>query len=316
MKRHRHAASIVALCCALTCPAHAQNRLTIVVPFAAGGGIDIFARLLADEIGRSGDTNVVVEDRPGASSMIGTEYVARAAPDGSTVLISSNSTLISPVLRTSAFDPARDLTPVCTLAESPQVIVVKADAPYRTLGDLVAAAKAAPGALTIGSNGPASTQQLVAEMFKRAAAIDMTYVPYNGGAPAVNAVIGGHIAAVAANMSEVHSQIDAGLIRALATSAGKRIPAAPDLPTAREAGLDFDMASWHGVALPAKAAPDVVARIEKMFMTALNAPDLRAKLAQNQYVPTGICGAPVAAFLRDQTQTIATIAREAGIKLE
>ena len=308
------AAALLAL--ALCQGAFAQGRLTVVVPFAAGGGIDIFARLLADEIGRSGETSVVVEDRPGASSMIGTEYVARAAPDGATVLISSNSTLITPVLRKSAFDPARDLTPVCILAESPQVIVVKADAPYKSLADLVAAARGAPGALTIGSNGPASTQHLVAEMFKRVAGADMTYVPYPGGAPAVNAVIGGHITAVAANFSEVHTQIDAGLIRALATTASQRIAAAPATPTAREEGVDFDMTSWHGVALPAKAPPDVVARVEKLFMTALNAPELRAKLALHQYAPTGVCGAPVADFTRRQMDSITNIARAANIRLD
>ena len=308
------AAALLAL--ALCQGAFAQGRLTVVVPFAAGGGIDIFARLLADEIGRSGETSVVVEDRPGASSMIGTEYVARAAPDGATVLISSNSTLITPVLRKSTFDPTRDLTPVCILAESPQVIVVKADAPYKSLADLVAAARGAPGALTIGSNGPASTQHLVAEMFKRVAGADMTYVPYPGGAPAVNAVIGGHITAVAANFSEVHTQIDAGLIRALATTASQRIAAAPATPTAREEGVDFDMTSWHGVALPAKAPPDVVARVEKLFMTALNAPELRAKLALHQYAPTGVCGAPVADFTRRQMDSITNIARAANIRLD
>ena len=308
------AAALISL--ALCQGAFAQGRLTVVVPFAAGGGIDIFARLLADEIGRSGETSVVVEDRPGASSMIGTEYVARAAPDGATVLISSNSTLITPVLRKSAFDPARDLTPVCILAESPQVIVVKADAPYKSLADLVAAARGAPGALTIGSNGPASTQHLAAEMFKRVAGADMTYVPYPGGAPAVNAVIGGHITAVAANFSEVHTQIDAGLIRALATTASQRIAAAPATPTAREEGVDFDMTSWHGVALPAKAPPDVVARVEKLFMTALNAPELRAKLALHQYAPTGVCGAPVADFTRRQMDSITNIARAANIRLD
>ena len=308
------AAALISL--ALCQGAFAQGRLTVVVPFAAGGGIDIFARLLADEIGRSGETSVVVEDRPGASSMIGTEYVARAAPDGATVLISSNSTLITPVLRKSTFDPTRDLTPVCILAESPQVIVVKADAPYKSLADLVAAARGAPGALTIGSNGPASTQHLAAEMFKRVAGADMTYVPYPGGAPAVNAVIGGHITAVAANFSEVHTQIDAGLIRALATTASPRIAAAPATPTAREEGVDFDMTSWHGVALPAKAPPDVVARVEKLFMTALNAPELRAKLALHQYAPTGVCGAPVADFTRRQMDSITNIARAANIRLD
>jgi tripartite-type tricarboxylate transporter receptor subunit TctC len=295
--------------------ANAQNRLTIVVPFAAGGGIDIFARLMGEEIGKSGQ-NVLIENRPGASSMIGSAYVARAAPDGATVLLTSNSTLIAPTLRPADFNPLRDLTPVCNLAESAQVIVVGANAPYGTLGDLVAAAKVKPGALAIGSNGPASTQHFGAEMFKRAAGIDMIYVPYNGGAPAVTALAGGQIDAIVANVTEVRSQIAAGQLRALATSSSKRIASEPDLPTTRESGLDFDVASWHGVALPAKAVPDVTARVEKLFLSALSAPALRVKLADARYAPTGICGAPVDEFMRKQVEGIATIAREAGIKLE
>ncbi len=303
------------LALALAPAAGAQSRLTIVVPFAAGGGIDIFARLMGDEIQKSGQT-VVIENRPGASSMIGTEYVARAAPDAGIVLISSNSTLISPILRPQGFNPLTDLTPVCNLAESPQILIVKADSPFRALSDLVVAAKAKPGALTIASNGPASTQQLVAETFKHAAGIDMTYVPYNGGAPAVNAVIGGQVTAAAANLSEVHAQIAGGLIRALATTARQRLAALPDLPTAREEGVDFDISSWHGVALPGKAAPETVDRVEKQFMSALNAPALRERLAAAKYTPTGLCGAPVQDFMKSQVESIGAIAKAAGIRLE
>jgi tripartite-type tricarboxylate transporter receptor subunit TctC len=299
----------------LAAPALAQSRLTIVVPFAPGGGIDIFARLMGEEIGKAGQ-NTLIENRPGASSMIGSVYVARAAPDGGTVLLTSNSTLIAPTLRPSDFDPRRDLTPVCNLAESAQVIVVGANAPHKTLADLVAAAKARPGALTIGSNGPASTQHFGAEMFKHAAGVDMVYVPYNGGAPAVTALVGGQIDAIVANVTEVHSQIAAGQLRALATSSSKRIATYPDLPTTRESGLDFDVASWHGVALPAKAPADVVARVENIFMSALAAPALRDKLANAKYAPTGVCGAPVREFMDSQVESIARIAKESGIRMD
>ena len=192
-----------------TAEAAPREKITVVVPFAAGGGIDIFARLFGEAIGKNG-TTVIVEDRPGASSMIGTEFVARSQPDGGTVLISSNSTLITPRLRKTPVDPLTDLTSICMLAESPQVIAVSNTSPFHSLKDLVAAAHQTPGALTIGSNGPASTQHLVAEMFKRSANADMTYVPYNGGAPAVNAVLGNQITAVSANYSEVHGQVEAG----------------------------------------------------------------------------------------------------------
>jgi tripartite-type tricarboxylate transporter receptor subunit TctC len=291
------------------------ERLTIVVPFAAGGGIDIFARLFAEAIGKTG-TTVIVEDRPGASSMIGTDYVARAQPDGATVLISSNSTLITPLLRKTQVNPLTDLNTICLLAESPQVIAVAQAAPYRDLKDLVAAARAAPGKLTIGSNGPASTQHLVAELFKHTAGIDMTYVPYNGGAPAVNAVLGNQVTAVSANYSEVHGQIEAGQLRALGTTLGRHIPSAPDIATAREQGFDFDIASWHGISVPAKTPPAVVEELRAMFMAALQSPELRAKLAVHQYLPTGLCGEAVAASMKQQSETIGRIAATAGIKLE
>lgn len=296
--------------------AQAPRRMTIVVPFAAGGGIDIFARLMSDGITRNGGASVVIENRPGASSMIGSSYVARAAPDGATVLLTSNSTLIAPTLRKSDFDPRRDLKPVCNLAESAQVIAVGANSPYRTLADLVAAARKDPGALTIGSNGPASTQHFGAEMFKHAAGVDMIYVPYNGGAPAVNALVGGQVAAIVANLTEVHSQIAAGQLRALATSSSKRIASEPDLPTTRESGLDFDVASWHGVAVPAQSSAEVVERTRDVFMNALATPEVREKLAAAKYTPTGVCGAPVDEFWRTQIKSIGDIAATAGIKLE
>lgn len=307
-------AGLIAVMMWQPCMANAKD-LTIVVPFAAGGGIDIFARLFAEDIGQKGNT-VVVENRPGASSMIGTDYVARSKPNGETVLISSNSTLITPRLRKTSVDPLTDLLPVCNLAESPQLILVNQDSPYLRLGDLVEAARSRPGQLAIASNGPASTQHLVAEMFKHSAGIDMIYVPFNGGAPAVNALLGNQVTALAANYSEVHGQIDAGTLRPLATTMGRRIPSALQIPTAREEGFDFDITSWHGIELASKTSAADADRIRDLFMNSLESPTLQAKLAIHQYLPTGLCGPPVASFMRQQSDEIARIAALAGIRLD
>lgn len=297
-------------------PAQTNGRLTIVVPFAAGGGIDVFARLLGDEIRKDGKTTVLIEDKPGASSMIGTNAVAQAKPDGGTILISSNSTLIAPALRHGLLDPLTALEPVCMLTESPQLIVVNADSPYHSLKDLIAAARAKPGQLTLGSNGPASTQQLAAEMFKHTTGIDMTYVPFGGGAPAINALLGGHITAVVANDSELHGQIDAGKLRPLATTAAKRIPTSQNVPTVREEGIDFDMSSWQGVAAPAKTPPQVVSALAQMLTHAIQSDDLRQKLIKQRYVPTGVCGPQLHDVMRQQMDMIVRVAKQAGISLD
>ena len=222
--------AIVSLASTISIGFAQTNRLTIVVPFSAGGGSDVFARIFGEEISKSG-LAVVVEDRPGASTMIGTEYVSRARPDGQTVLITTNSTLITPRLKKTSVDPLIDLIPVCNLSESPPVIAVKKSSPYRTLKELITAAVEKPGILTIASNGPASTQHLAAEMFKRSAQIDMTYVPYSGEAPAVNAVLGGQVTAIVSNYPSVHTLIEGGELLPLATTYSKRIPSAPNIHT-------------------------------------------------------------------------------------
>ncbi len=299
---------------ATTCFAQ-TNRLTIVVPFAAGGGSDVFARMFAEEIGKAGIT-VIVENRPGASTMIGTEYVSRARPDGQTVLLTTNSTLITPRLKKTSINPLIDLIPVCNLSESAPVVAVNKSAPYTTLKELVAAAKEKPGTLTIASNGPASTQHLAAEMFKRSAQIDMTYVPYNGEAPAVNAVLGGQVTAIVSNFPSIHTQIESGELHPLTTTYGKRIPSAPHIPTAREEGFDFDMSAWQGIAVPAKTAPNDVERLRDLFMGALKSADLQKKLADLEVIPTSVCGPQLINIMREQSDTIGRIAEIAGIKLE
>ena len=178
------------------------RTIKIVISVPPGGTIDFLVRVIAEYLGRTRGQTIVVESRPGAGSIIAAETVARAAPDGTTLLINSNGQMISPILRKVNFDPRTSFEPICYLVDSPQVLVVNSKSPYRTLADLVEAARAKPGELSISTVGPNTTQHIAVERFKRVAGIDLTYVPFTGGAPAINALLGGHVTAVLQNFSE------------------------------------------------------------------------------------------------------------------
>lgn len=303
---------------ALTGAALAQlpSTLRIVVPFPAGGSADILSRLLGEQITRARGISVITDNKPGASAIIGTDAVARAAPDGGTAGIISNSFVINPQLRKLPYDPVTSFDPICRLVDSPLVIVVNSGSPYQKLEELLTAARARPGAMSIGALGPATTQHVALELFKKTAKIDMIFVPFPGGAPAVTSLLGSHIDSVMANYSEVVAQVEAGQLRVLATTSPQRIPALPATPTARELGLDFEMTAWFAMVTTGKTPAPVTAALIDAFSAALKAPDLQPKLAQFQFYPVGVCGAPFAAFLRAQHEAMGPIVKEAGIKLE
>jgi tripartite-type tricarboxylate transporter receptor subunit TctC len=242
------------------------RTIRIVVPFPAGGSADDLARLLAEEIGRTRGVNLVIENRPGAGTVVATEAVSRAAPDGNTLLIIANSFVINPSLKKLNYDPFVSFAPVCHLVSSPLIVAVNSDAPYRSLADLVGAAHAKPGELTMASVAPATTQHIAFEMLKRAADINMIHVPYPGGAPAVTALLGGHVTAVIANYSEVEAYLAAGRLRALATASRQRIQAAPELPTVAESGYpNYESEVWFGIVAPAKTPAETIAQLTGWF---------------------------------------------------
>src|SRR5438477_4224038 len=234
--------------------AQSQARtIKIVNPYPPGGTADMVARVLSEHIGRTQAVTMLVENRPGGGTVIGTEAAARAAPDGNTLLITSVVFIINPHLRKLNYDPLTSFEPICNLVQSPQVIVANSASPYRTMADLTNAARAKPGALTLASTGPASPSHIGFEMLKRAAGLDMTYVPFPGNAPTVNAVLGGHVTAGIANYADVIGHLKAGTLRALATHSPKRIDTLPDLPTVAEAGFkEFEYDIWFGMLSPAR----------------------------------------------------------------
>ena len=309
-------ASLIALSVHPALPQPART-VRIVVPLPAGGAGDILGRLLAEQVGRAEGPSVVIENRPGAGSIIGTEAVARAAPDGNTLLINAPYILIGPQVRKTNYDPLTDFEPVCYLVSSPGVIVVNSTSPYRTLGDLLDAARAKPGGLTLASVGPATAQHLGFEKLKRAANVDMTYVPYAGGAPAINALLGGHLTAVFAEYAPLAGHLKAGTLRALATSSRSRIAPLPDLPTVAESGIkDYEVDLWWGLFAPAKTPKELVSQLAGWFVRAMQAPDVAAKLAAQGFAPVGKCGADFGVLLRQQYDDYGRIIREAHIKTD
>jgi tripartite-type tricarboxylate transporter receptor subunit TctC len=290
-------------------------RIVLTVP--PGGSIDLLARLLADHVSSTKGPSIIIESRPGGGGVIAAEAVARAAPDGNTLLVNNNGIIINSILRKVHYDPHASFEPICYLVTSPQVIGVNSASPYRTLAELVDAARAKPGELSIASVGPNTTQHLGIERFKRLAQANLTYVPYPGGAPALNALLGAHVTAAVLNWSEVGEQITSGKVRALATMALQRIEPMPDLPTVSESGYkDFEADVWFGLAAPAKVPKETVSQLIDWFRAALLAPEVRAKLTTQALYPQPKCGADFAAYLRRQSDLFTELIRELNIKTE
>ena len=289
----------------------------VIVPFPPGGTMDILARVLTEQIGRAEGQTMLVENRPGGGSAIGTEGAARAAPDGNTVLMLANSFVINPHLKKLNYDPLTSFEPICYLARTPNVFAVNTSSPHRTLGDLLSAARVKPGDLTLASVGPATTQHIAIEVFKRAANVNMTYVPFPGDAPAVNALLGEHVASIVATNTAVSGQVQAGKLRVLAVASRSRIESLPDLPTVAESGFkDYEADVWFGLVAPAKTPKDIATQLAGWFSAAMRVPEVKAKLVTLGLLPVGTCGEDFAVHLRKQYDEYGRVIREAGIKVE
>jgi tripartite-type tricarboxylate transporter receptor subunit TctC len=293
------------------------RAIKIVAPSAPGGVTDTLARLLGEQVAQAQGQTILIENRPGAGGVIGYEAVSRAAPDGNTLMIMGTDTLIPPHLRKLNFDLLTGFEPICYLVSAPTVIAVNSAAPYRTLGDLLNAARARPGELTVASVGPASALQIAFETLKRAANVDMTFVPYPGVAPAINALLGEHVTSAFASYSTASEQLKAGKLRALATPSRTRIELLPEVPTVAESGYrDYELNYWFGALAPAKTPKEKVSQLAGWFTAALQAPEFRAKLAPLGLLPVGMCGANFAALLRKQYDDFGQVIRDTNIRAE
>jgi tripartite-type tricarboxylate transporter receptor subunit TctC len=297
--------------------AQGARTIKIVVPYTPGSGPDILSRLMAEQIGSTHGPTMLVENRPGGGTVIGTEAVERAEPDGNTVLLVANSFVINPPLQRASYDPTKSFEPVCYLAATPMVLVVLGSSPYKTLADLVAAARAKPGELAFASGGPGSSLHIAIEVLRRAANLNITYVPYGGTAPAINALMGNHVAAVWADYPTVVSQLAAGTLRGLVTTSNARVEMLPDVPTLDESGITkYEAEIFYGVVAPAKTPPDALKQLTGWFSGAIKAPDMKPKLAKQGLLPVGTCGAEFGAYMRRQVDEYTRVIREANITMK
>ena len=301
---------------------NAQNfpvkPVRIIVPFPAGGTADFFSRLIAQKLSESWGQQVIVDNRPGAATVIGTQFVARAPADGYTLLVMANSFTINASLRSNLpYDNNKDFAPVTQLVTSPNVIVVHPSVPVKTFADFLALARAKPGMLNYSAVGPGATQHVAGEMLKVAAKIDMTYVPFAGGAPAVLAVLGGHVSVCIANIQEVSTHVEAGKLRALAVTSRERDPALKNVPTVAESGLpDYVVITWFGFVAPAGTPADVVAKISTETGRVLKLPDVSARLIAQGLYAAPSTPAQFDAHIRAETARYAKIVKEAGIRAD
>jgi len=297
--------------------AQSGRNVRAIVPTPPAGVNDLMARLMADYLGKAHGLSMVVENRAGASESLGTEAVARAEPDGNTLLFGSTQVVINPLLRKVNYSPLESFEPVCLMVVAPLVYSVQAASPHRTLKDLLDAARAKPGSVTVGSLGPGTPFDIGLAMLKNATKVDITFVPFNGNGPSINALLGGHVTSTFNSYSSISSQLKGGLARPLAVASKTRIPPLPDVPTVIEQGVkDYEVAPWFGIYAPAKTPKEIVAQYIDWLSAALKAPEVKEKLAVQELYPLGVCGADFAAFLRKQNEEYARVIKEANFKLE
>jgi tripartite-type tricarboxylate transporter receptor subunit TctC len=312
----------LALCALGVAESFADNYpsrpIRIVVPTQAGAAQDIIARLLQAHLEKSLGQPIIVENRSGASTMIGTDAVAKAAPDGYSLLIVPTTFTVNAALNTKlAFDLERDLEPITVLVKNPLIFAVNAKVPARTLQEFVALAKAEPGKLNYGTSGASTQAHLLIEMWSARAGIKMQHVPYRGGAPAALAVAAGETQLVLLSPLGILPQIDAGLVRALATGGLARDPKFPDLPTAAESGFPgFEAVQWLGLLTTAGTPKDIVAKINAEVNRALREPDVVAKLALQGTTAAGGTPAEFKSLIVDEISNWKEAAQRAGIRAE
>lgn len=303
---------------ALAESSYPSRPIQFVVPFAPGGTTSILARALADRLGPVIGQSVVVMNRPGAGGNIGAEVVARAEPDGYTMLMGPIGLAINPALYPKlSYDPLADLAPVTLYGGVPNLLVVHPDVPAKTVGELIEHARANPGKLSFASNGNGTSSHLAAEMLKSAAKLDIVHVPYKGGAPAMQDLIAGQVDMLFDQMPAVLPQVDSNRVRALGVSSAKRSKAAPSIPTLAESGVPgFDMTVWFGVLVPAGTPEEIVDRLNTSIRTVLDDEEFQAWLTERG-VET-MHGSPEAfgEFLRSETKRWGEIVRESGARIE
>ncbi len=293
--------------------------LRFVVPFPAGGPLDIAARVIAQELTRSLKQTVIVENRPGAGGNIGAEFVARAAPDGYTIVMGAVSThaINVSLYRKLPYDPVADFSPVTLVTTMPNVLVVHPALPAQNVRQVIALAKARPGQLHFASGSTGSAGHLAGELFNTMAAVRMTHIPYKGAAPAVTDLLGGHVELMFDNLASAVPNIQTNRLRALAVTARQRAPQLAALPTLHESGLTgFDIGTWFGVLAPAGTPREIIAMLNAEVVRALNTPATKERFAALAAVPAGGTPDQFAALIKAEIAKYEKIVRRSGAQAD
>ncbi len=308
---------------ALIPAARAQNSfpskpVRLLVPFPPGGAVDIVARTLADELCKRWPTNIIIDNRPGAGGTIAADAAAKAAPDGYTLIVVASGHAIVPFLYPKLpYDVFADFTPITLLGNSPNLALVRADSPIKTLADLIAAARARPGQLSYGHAGNGTSPHLAGELLKVTARIDITAIPYKGGAPALNDLLGGHIPLSFNNVPESIAMIRSGALRPLAVTTAQRSPILPDVPTFDESGIKgYDTGVWWALLAPAALPAEVKAKIYRDAADAMKSATVKERFQTLGAVPVGSTPEELAALIRADYQKWGPIIKAVGVQAE
>ena len=298
--------------------AYPDRIVKIVVPFAPGGGTDTVARTLAQEMAKDLGQSVIIENKPGAGTIIGTQSVATSEPDGYTLLMGTFANAVNPSLNARLpYDPQKDFAPVALVARSFNVVVVNAKSPYHSIADLIAAATAEPDRLSYGTYGTGTSAHLAGELFKSLAKVNMTTVPYKGAAPAITDLLGGQIQVMFTTVESAASLIESGQLRALAVTSAQRSPAFPDVPTVAEAGVaGYSAESWYGLFAPAKTPPEVIDRLNKAAAAAIKAEAFNKLSVNEGLVMVASPPAELDRYFRGERERWRKVIEDAGIKIE
>ena len=315
-------AILLALAAAVAPAAYAQQYpakpIRYISPYPAGGGNDTLLRILADKVGEQIGQRVIVDNRPGANTIVGTEHVAKSAPDGYTFLLIPNTFATNPAFYPKLpYDTAKDFMPVAEVALSPQMIVAHPSFPAKTVKELLALARARPGALTYGTSGNGSIGHLAGLLLTSMTGVTLTHVPYKGTAPAVNDLMGGHIPLMVSSMISTLPQVRSGRLKIIALTTAQRAKALPEVPTIAESGVPgYDCTLWYGILAPARTPDAIVKRMNAELGTALKSPDVVEKLSTQAVEPHHTSPEQFAALIRNELGKWDKVIRASGVKLE
>jgi tripartite-type tricarboxylate transporter receptor subunit TctC len=295
-----------------------SKPISLIVPFPAGGTTDVLARALAEKLTASLGQTVIVESKPGAGATLGADFVAKAKPDGYTLLVGAvHHTIASSVYKRLPYDFQKDLAPITVIAMVPNVLVVNPATPAKNVAELVALLKAKPGGYNYGSNGNGTAQHLIGTQFENLTGTDIVHIPYKGSGPLLTDLLGGQVTMSFDTVTPVLPHIKAGKLRALAVTTAKRSSALPDVPTLEEAGLKgFDIGTWFGVLAPAATPKDILARLNAEMVKVIQSAEFRKRMEEIGAEPIGNSADQMSVQIRNETEKFAKLVKAAKVTIE